>query len=189
MASPGPAARPSLRRLAAVFAWVGLTSLGGGRSAYFYDAVVARRGWLRTGEFLQDLALAQVLPGPTFSNLAVALGQRLGGRAGAFWALLAVVGPGAVLLLGLTVLYGRGWLGPGLERPLRWMAAAVVGLVLVTTGRMLRAGLRGGGPALVLAAATCAAVGLLRLPAFVVIPAMAALGLWLHRPRGGTAAP
>jgi chromate transporter len=176
--------RPSLGRLTAVFAWVGLTSLGGGRSAYFYDAVVARRGWLRTPEFLQDLALSQALPGPTFSNLAVALGHRLGGPAGAVWAVLAVVGPGAAILLALSVLYGRGWLGPGLDRPLRWMAAAVVGLILVTTGRMLRAGLR-GPRALVLAALTFAAVGVLRLPAYWVIPAVAALGLWLNRPGAG----
>src|SRR3989441_9796042 len=72
-------ARVPLRSLIRVFAWTGLTALGGGRSAYFYDAVVVRRAWVTTGEFVQDLTLSQLLPGPNFANLAVALGCRLGG--------------------------------------------------------------------------------------------------------------
>ena len=32
--------------LARVFAWIGLTSIGGGRAAYIYDILVDRRDWL-----------------------------------------------------------------------------------------------------------------------------------------------
>lgn len=170
------------------FAWVGLSSLGGGRSAYFYDEVVARRGWLRTDEFLQDLALSQMLPGPNFSNLAVVIGYRFAGLPGAAWALVALVGPGAVVMLALAALYSRGWLGQGLELPLRWMGAAVFGLVAITAGRMIQPALRGGTAAL-LASLIVLGVGLLRLPAVPVIVGVAALGLWLNRPRGGGAAP
>ena len=35
--------RVRLSRIVQVFGWTGLTSLGGGRSAYFYDALVMRR--------------------------------------------------------------------------------------------------------------------------------------------------
>ena len=78
-----------------VFAWTGLSSLGGGRSAYFHESLVRRRGWIRHDEFVQDFTLSQVLPGPNFSNLAVVLGYRLAGFAGGVWGLLAVVLPGA----------------------------------------------------------------------------------------------
>jgi chromate transporter len=86
----------SLLRLIAVFTWTGLSSLGGGRSAYFHDALVRGRGWLRDDEFVQDFTLSQVLPGPDFSNLAVAPGYRLAGTAGGVWGLLAIVLPGAL---------------------------------------------------------------------------------------------
>jgi chromate transporter len=172
---------PSLARLSAVFAWIGLASLGGGRSAYFHDALVVRRGWLRDEDFLQDLALSQVMPGPNFSNLAVSLGHRLRGYPGAWCALVALVLPGSLVFLALALFLQRG-VGADAARILHGMSAAVVGLILVMTARILRVGLRGRTAAL-LAAGTFVAVGPLRLPTYVVIAAMALLGLWLNRPR------
>src|SRR5256885_15658144 len=117
-------ARVPLRSLIRVFAWTGLIALGGGRSAYFYDAVVVRRAWVTTGEFVQDLTLSQLLPGPNFANLAVALGCRLGGWRGGVWALLAVLVPGALALLGLTGLCFRGAVGAGAAGPRHGVAPA-----------------------------------------------------------------
>ena len=54
--------------LTRVFAWIGLISIGGGRAAYFHDALVVRRRWLTHEEFLQGLTLSQILPGPTVTN-------------------------------------------------------------------------------------------------------------------------
>ena len=90
------------------FAWIGLTSVGGGRHAFLFDALVVRRRWVTNEEFVQDLTLSQVLPGPTFSNIAVALGFRLGGWRGALWGGVALVLPGALILLALSALYFRG---------------------------------------------------------------------------------
>ena len=173
--------RPSLARLTAVFAWIGLASLGGGRSAYFHDALVVRRRWLRDDEFLQDLAVSQVMPGPNFSNLAVALGHRLRGYPGAACALLALVLPGCLLFLALALLLREG-VGPDATHVLYGMGAAVVGLVLVMTWRILIVGIR-GRVSVILAAGTFLAIGPLRLPTYVGIAAMLVLGLWLNRPR------
>lgn len=178
--------RPGLGRLTAVFAWVGLASLGGGRSAYFHDALVTRRRWLSDEEFLQDLAISQILPGPNFSNLAVALGFRLAGFAGAACALVALVLPGVVILLALAAIYLRGGFTAGAGSAMQGMGAAVVGLVAVMSTRIIRAGLRGRLTVL-LAAATAAAVGPLGLPTVWVIAAASAVGLWLHRPRASDA--
>jgi len=120
--------RVSLLRLIAVFTWTGLSSLGGGRSAYFHDALVRRRGFIRHDEFVQDFTLSQVLPGPNFSNLAVALGYRLAGIAGGVWGLLAIVLPGAVILVGVARLYLHGAFGGSATLLLRSLSAAVVGL-------------------------------------------------------------
>jgi chromate transporter len=172
--------RVSLLRLIAAFTWTGLSSLGGGRSAYFHDALVRRRGWIRHDEFVQDFTLSQVLPGPNFSNLAVALGYRLAGLTGGVWGLVAIVLPGALILLGLGALYVRGDFGAGVTLLMRSLSAAVVGLVLVTTLRIMRGSLR-GGRGVVVAALTFAAVGPLRLSTVGVVLVMAAASFWLHR--------
>ncbi len=74
--------RIPMPRLAAVFAWIGVTSIGGGRSAYVYEVLVERRRWLTAEEFMPGFALCQLLPGPTISNLAVFLGHKLHGAWG-----------------------------------------------------------------------------------------------------------
>ncbi len=174
--------RIRLWHLIRVFAWTGLTSLGGGRSAYFHDALVVRRRWVRNDEFVQDLTLSQLLPGPNFSNLAVALGCRLAGPAGGAGALLAILVPGALILLLLAVLYFRGGFTPGSAPIVRGMAAAVVGLVLITTARIVRAS-RQSRAAAAIALVTFALVGPLRVSTPLAIALVLPLALWLHRPR------
>jgi chromate transporter len=174
--------RVRLSSLVRELAWTGLVSLGGGRSAYFYDSLVVRRGWLSSEQFVQDLALSQILPGPNVSNLAVALGYRLGGWPGAAWGLVAVVLPGAVILLILAALYTAGFHSSSAGRLMQGMAAAVVGLVAVTTGRMMRASLR-GGRAVAVAAATFLGVAGFGVNTVLVIAVMAIASGWLHRPR------
>jgi chromate transporter len=88
--------RVSLGSLTRIFAWIGLTSVGGGRSAYIYEALVVRRTWLTGTEFLPGLTLSQLLPGPTVSNLSVFLSNSLNGPAGAALAFLGVLLPGAL---------------------------------------------------------------------------------------------
>lgn len=163
-----------------MFTWTGLTSLGGGRSAYFHNAVVVRRRWITNTEFLQDLTLCQLLPGPNFSNLAVALGHRLAGPWGAAGAALAVLVPGAILLLGLAILYGQIGLGAGARHFLRGMGAAVVGLVLVTAVRLTLGGVR-DRRAIAIAALTFLAVGPFRINIALVIAVMAGVSFWLAK--------
>src|SRR5262245_828228 len=132
MDQPGDESPPRLRRVRLsriflVFGWTGLTSIGGGRYAFFYDALVARRPWLRNEEFVQDLTLSQLLPGPTFSNISVALGLRLGGWRGAAIGAMALVLPGALILLGLSALYSQGAWSGAATRVMYAMSAAVVG--------------------------------------------------------------
>ncbi|HEY7677410.1 MAG TPA: chromate transporter [Candidatus Methylomirabilis sp.] len=164
-----------------VFTWIGLTSIGGGRSAYFYDALVVRRRWVTDEEFVQGLTLSQLLPGPTISNLAVALGHRLRGAAGAACASLGLLLPGALILAAVSAVYfGRG-VAPGVGAALRGMGGAVVGFMLVTTARMARGALRGRGAPWIAAVAFLAA-GPLRLDLVLVILLVGAASLWLNRP-------
>jgi chromate transporter len=176
------ARRIALARLVRVFAWTGLTSIGGGRYAFFYDAVVVRRPWVRSDEFVQDLTLSQIMPGPNFSNLAVALGARLGGWRGALWGAVALILPGALILLGLGALYLQTGFTAHTAQAMRGMSAAVVGLVLLTTARIVPVALR-GWRALLIAPGMFVLVGPLHVNTALAIALLAPVSLWLHRPR------
>ncbi len=177
-----------MSRLARAFTWIGLTSIGGGRAAYIYEALVERRAWLTREEFLPGLALSQLLPGPTISNLTVFLGHGLRGATGAALGLLAVLLPGALAILVLSALYFTYGVGPGLDAVLRGMGAAVAGFLCVTTGRLARGAFRGRGAPWI-AALTFVAVGLFRVNTFLVILLVGALSLWLNRPGQPAATP
>ncbi len=176
------ARRIAVSRVVRVFGWIGLSALGGGRTAYFHDAVVYRRHWLDGEEFVQDLTLSQLLPGSNVANLAIALGYRLAGIAGSFWGLLAVLVPGAIVFMAATVGYFATGFSPSVRHAMHGTSAAVVGLVLVTTLRIVKPSLRGRGAALV-AVATFAGVGPLHLNTALVVVVTGVLSVWLNRPR------
>ena len=177
-------ARVRLRQLLKVFAGIGFTSLGAGRSVYFYDALVVKRPWIRNNEFIQDLTLSQLLPGPNFSNLAVALGVRLAGWRGGASGAAALIVPGALILLAVSALYFRIGFTPSASSAMHGAGAAVVGLVFVTTARIMRTSIRRGGELLV-AAAIFALVGPLHVHTLLAVLLVVPLSLWIHRPRRG----
>jgi chromate transporter len=174
--------RPRLWSLARTFGFIGCTSMGGGRFAFFYHELVRRRRWLGDADLLDCLALSQILPGPNVGNLAVLLGQRLRGLRGAAIGLLGMLLPGALLMLLLSALYFGSGRVPGLEPALRGVAAAAAGLAFATglqvawrTIRSLRA--------VVLAVLSVAALVGLQAPTILLILALGTLGTFAFRPR------
>jgi chromate transporter len=175
-------ARVGLFSIAREFGALGLTSFGGGLPAHIRRVTVRRRGWLTEDEFLEALALAQVLPGPNVVNLSIYIGRRLRGLPGALTAVLAVVAPGLAALFAIFALYaGQAGLAP-VAAGLHGAGAAVVGLLLVNLVQV-------GGRALLdrrdlaLAAVTAGAILVARLPLPLVVAAVGGVGVWLNRPR------
>jgi chromate transporter len=92
--------------MAFMFLSLGLTAFGGlAMVEPIRREVVEKRAWVSHQEFLDGLALCQVLPGATVVQLAAYLGYRLGGAAGALTAAAAFIFPAAALMLGLSFLY------------------------------------------------------------------------------------
>jgi chromate transporter len=175
-------ARVRLRKLLQVFGWIGLTGLGAGRSVYFHDATVVRRPWMTNHEFIQDLTLSQLLPGPNFSNLAVAIGVRLGGWRGGAVGAIALIVPGALILLAVTVFYFRTGFAPHAASAMHGAGAAVVGLVFGATVRIMGSAVRRARDLLV-AGAVFALVGPLHVHTIVAVLLVGPVALWIHRPR------
>jgi chromate transporter len=172
----------SMARLTRMFAWIGFSSVGGGRSAYIYDMLVERHAWFTREEFLPGYTLSQLLPGPTISNLSVFLGHGLRGVPGALIGLIAVLLPGAIAVVVLAGLYFDHPVTPLVEFVLRGMGAAVVGFLCVTVGRIGKGALRARG-AIAILGLTFLLVGILRLNTFLVILVLGVASLCLNRPR------
>eukprot|EP01041_Mallomonas_annulata_P032143 gene32143-54575_t len=81
--SPEPAPRPrNPADLFWSFTWLALQGFGG-VLAVAQRELVDKKGWLTAEEFVEDWAVAQILPGPNVVNLSLMLGDRYFGWRGA----------------------------------------------------------------------------------------------------------
>ncbi len=132
--------------------------------------------------FLEQVTLAQLLPGPNMVNLASILGQRLGGMAGSALATISITLPGVavVIILGtvFTALAGR----PEVERVLASISAAAVGLVAATTLQVIP-GAKKSSFAIPLGLVTFALIAFVKVPLLWTLVLMAPIAVFLNRPK------
>jgi chromate transporter len=129
LSAPAAPSRPaSLRALFIAFTWLALQGFGG-VLAVVQRELVERKQWLTQEEFVEDWAVAQVLPGPNVVNLALMFGGRMFGLAGALTALAGLVAVPLVVIVLLAVLHGRFAANPAVEGALRGMGAVSAGLI------------------------------------------------------------
>jgi chromate transporter len=172
-----PAPPPTLGQFTAVITRVGLTSFGGGLSAWMLRIMVHERGWLSEPEFLSGLALCQVFPGINVVNLAIWLGYRMHGWRGAVAGAFAMIIPPGIVMVALLVLMADiGQVGP-VHSALNGVAAAAIGL---GAAMGLRAASRCLAivPALVMVAVFLG-IGVFRLPLLAVMAVMVPLSVGL----------
>lgn len=88
------------------FLKLGLTAFGGpiAHLAYFQRTLVQEKRWLDDADYAQLVALCQILPGPTSSQVGMALGLQQAGIRGAIAAWLGFTLPSILLLV--TIAYG-----------------------------------------------------------------------------------
>ncbi|CAM5797608.1 chromate transporter [Rhizobacter fulvus] len=99
--------------------------------------LVERRNWLTKDQFVEMLAISQVLPGPNVVNLALMFGDRSFGTRGAMAALGGMLLAPMVIVLALTALYVRFDQYPMVTGALRGMGAVAAGLILSTGLKLL----------------------------------------------------
>ena len=173
-----PAARPaSLADLFLSFTVLALQGFGG-VLAVVQREMVERKRWLTREEFLEEWAVAQIMPGPNVVNLSLMIGGRYFGLAGAMAALAGMLVVPLLVVLLLAVLYGQYADNAVVAGALRGMAAVSAGLI-GATGLKLAGTLRQHPLPLLwcvlLAAAGFALVALLHVPLFYVLAGLGGL--------------
>lgn len=173
------------------FTKLGLTSFGGpiAHLGYFRSEFVERRRWLSDPAYSDLVALYQLLPGPSSSQVGIALGLNHAGWRGAFAAWLGFTAPSALLLV-LFALGVQQWTSPastGLVHRLKIMTAAVVaqavwGMARTRCPDWPRAALASSAGLLALAVPSMAGQR-------CALALGAAAGLWLLPQRASTVAP
>lgn len=122
---PGP---HSLTDLFVSFTLLALQGFGG-VLAVVQRELVERKGWLTPEEFIEDWAVAQVMPGPNVVNLSMMIGGRYFGLPGALSALAGMLAIPLVVVILLAMLHSHYAGHPGVDGALRGMAAVAAGMI------------------------------------------------------------
>jgi len=132
--------RQRLRELATVFLKLGTIAFGGPAAhiAMLDEEVVRRRGWLDRQAFLDLIGAANLIPGPSSTELAIYVGQRRAGWRGLLLAGACFILPAVAIVWALAAVYARyqtlpqvGWLMYGVKP----VIIAIVAQALWNLGR------------------------------------------------------
>lgn len=177
---PDPPRPVSLTDLFVSFTLLALQGFGG-VLAVVHRELVERKRWMTQEEFIEDWAVAQIMPGPNVVNLALMIGGRYFGLAGALVALAGMLAVPLVIVLLLAVLHASYADVPAVAGALRGMAAVSAGLI-AATGLKMAASLTRHPLALSLTLGLCGLsvvlVAVLRWPLAYTLPGLGGLG-WL----------
>jgi chromate transporter len=171
---PPPQDHPRPRSLSDLFISFSLLALQGfgGVLAVVQHELVERKRWLTREEFIEDWAVAQIMPGPNVVNLSMMIGSRYFGLPGALTALAGMLTFPLVVVLCMALAYSRFADDPQVAGALRGMGAVAAGLIIATGIKLISALERHplGKPACLLLAALCfGAVALLQWPLLYVL--------------------
>ncbi|MGH8740710.1 MAG: chromate efflux transporter [Burkholderiales bacterium] len=158
---------------------VGCLGFGGpaGQIALMHRILVDEKKWVEESRYLHALNFCMLLPGPEAQKLATYVGWLLHGTRGGLAAGILFVLPGALVMLGVSLLYVLGQGIPAVEGALFGIKAAVLVIVVEALLRIARRGLR---TRVLLGLAALAFVGIffLDLPFPLIVVAAAAIGFF-----------
>ena len=122
----------SLSELALVFLKLGTIAFGGPAAhiALMEDEFVRKRHWITEEDFLDRLAAANLIPGPSSTEVAVFIGHSLRGWAGLMIAGCCFIIPAAVLVTLIAAAYVRFGAVPQAEGILHAIKPAVIAIII-----------------------------------------------------------
>ena len=169
----------SPREVLREFLRLGILGFGGPSAhlALFRQRFVRDLQWLDEQAFLDLIGAANLLPGPTSTEVALGIGRRRAGIAGLLAAGLGFIGPAVLSVLLLAMGYERFGSRPEIGWVLYGIQPVVVAVVAVAVAGLAPTALR--GPATLAIAAAAAAAILLGIDPLLVVAGAVVVGIAL----------
>jgi chromate transporter len=161
---------------------VGLSSFGGGLTAWLHREIVQVRGWMTDDHFFSGYSLAQILPGVNSTNMAVYIGQHLRGAIGSTAALAGLLTGPFVIVIAAAAVYHQLVALPGFPAIMGGVAAAAVGMMF-RLGMTSARGTHRHIASLLVLVATFVAIGIMQWPLLPVLLVLAPLSIAASWPR------
>jgi chromate transporter len=178
-----PTSKPAtVQQIFLEFLVIGATSFGGGVVAYLRNSLVNKRAWLDDKGFVELLSISQSLPGLNSTNMAILIGDRLCGLAGALAGIIGICLPGGVLMFAVGMVYQQHGDHALATAALKGVAAAAVGLILSTAVQLGKRSLEHTADA-VFVIVTVLAVNRLHLSVLTVLLVVGLTATLWYRPR------
>ena len=147
----------------------------GGVLAVVQRELVEKKRWMTQAEFVEEWAVAQIMPGPNVVNLALMIGHRYFGLRGAMAALAGMLTVPLFVVLALALVHARFAGDARVAGALRGMGAVAAGLIAATGLKLLGALARhplGMPVCAALGIAAFTAIALFRWPLAWVLPGL-----------------
>lgn len=182
MTTTSAAARPSFGEAFLVWLKIGCINFGGpaGQIALMHRILVDEKKWIDEARFLHALNFSMLLPGPEATQLATYVGWVLHGVRGGLAAGILFVLPGALVMVGLSLLYVLGRGVAAIDGALFGIKAAVLVIVVEALIRIGRRSLKTGLLA-ALAAGGFVAIFFFAVPFPLIVIAAALTGFFIAR--------
>ncbi len=159
----------SLGEIALVFMKLGTIAFGGPavHLAMMEEEFVRRRQWITQAEFLDRMATANLIPGPSSTEVAIFIGQLKRGWRGLIVAGASFIIPAVLIVSAIAWAYVRFGSLPGAQGILYGIKPVVVAIIIQALGKLSRSGVR--TPLLAVIAAFAAALSLVGVSPIVVL--------------------
>ncbi|HEY7357414.1 MAG TPA: chromate efflux transporter [Ktedonobacterales bacterium] len=137
MSAETPSIGERLRALAALFLRLGVVGFGGplAHIGLMEDHCVTRRQWMTRQQFLEGLAICNLLPGPTSTQLSIYLGYLRAGPLGGLVSGACFIFPAFVLVLLLAWVYVQYGALPQVSALFVAIGPVVIGIIVNTLYR------------------------------------------------------
>jgi len=144
MAESSEIQEASLGQIALVFLKLGTIAFGGPAAhlAMMEEEFVRRRKWITQAEFLDRMATANLIPGPSSTEVAIFVGQLKRGWRGLMVAGCCFIVPAAAIVTVIAWGYVRFGSLPKAEGVLYAIKPAVVAIIIQALGKLARTGVR-----------------------------------------------
>jgi chromate transporter len=151
----------------------------GGVFAIIQHELVDKKGWLTKEEFIEEWAVAQIMPGPNVVNLSLMIGARHFGLRGALAAMAGLLAVPLLLVLLLALVYEQFGNHPDVIGALRGMGAVAAGLIIASAFKLstaLKSSALGIPTCVALGGACFVGIALLQWPLAYILLGLGSIG-------------